>query len=377
MIAAAKIALLALAVLFLVATVLPFIRSPYWWVRMFDFPRVQITIGMLAVLALYGLVNLGVTQAKPYEWVVFALLGVATLYQVVRMVPYTPLASVQTVEASDGVDRERRLRFVVSNVLMENRESDRWREVVLAEDPDVIATVETDAWWAEQLRGALGEEYPHAIEVPQDDTYGMLLYSRFPLLDAEIRHLVEDSVPSIFTRAELPSGDTVQIVLLHPRPPRPDIQQNSTWRDAELVLAAEAIEDLEPPIIVAGDLNDVAWSRTTRLFQELSGLLDPRIGRGLFATFHAEHWYLRYPLDHVFHSEDLTLVELRRLDAIGGDHFPMLIELALEEGREAEQEEPAAEAEDREMAEEMVEEAAEEKAEETPAEQREREREDQ
>ena len=377
MIATAKIALLALAILFIIATVLPFIRTSYWWVRMFDFPRAQIAIGMLVVLALYGLVNLGVTQAKPYEWVVFAMLGLGALYQVVRMVPYTPLASVQTVEASDGVDRERRLRFVVSNVLMENREIDRWTQVVLAEDPDVIATVETDAWWAEHLRNALEEDYPHAIEVPQDDTYGMLLYSRFPLVDAEVRHLVEDSVPSIFTRAELPSGDTIQVVILHPRPPRPDIQQHSTWRDAELVLAADAIEDLETPIIVAGDLNDVAWSRTTRLFQELSGLLDPRIGRGLFSTFHAEHWYLRYPLDHVFHSADLTLVELRRLDAIGGDHFPMLIELALEEGREPEQDTPTAEAEDREEADEMVEDAAAEKAEETPAEQREREREDQ
>ena len=377
MIATAKIALLALAILFIIATVLPFIRTSYWWVRMFDFPRAQIAIGMLVVLALYGLVNLGVTQAKPYEWVVFAMLGLGALYQVVRMVPYTPLASVQTVEASDGVDRERRLRFVVSNVLMENREIDRWTQVVLAEDPDVIATVETDAWWAEHLRNALEEDYPHAIEVPQDDTYGMLLYSRFPLVDAEVRHLVEDSVPSIFTRAELPSGDTIQVVILHPRPPRPDIQQHSTWRDAELVLAADAIEDLETPIMVAGDLNDVAWSRTTRLFQELSGLLDPRIGRGLFSTFHAEHWYLRYPLDHVFHSADLTLVELRRLDAIGGDHFPMLIELALEEGREPEQDTPTAEAEDREEADEMVEEAAAEKAEETPAEQREREREDQ
>ncbi|NNF59332.1 MAG: endonuclease [Rhodothermaceae bacterium] len=377
MIAAAKITLLALAILLLIATVLPFVRSPYWWVRMFDFPRAQIAVGMLVVLGLYGIVNLGVAQAKPYEWVVFALLGLGTLYQVARMAPYTPLASVQTVDASDGVDRERRLRFVVSNVLMENREIDRWVRVVRAEDPDVIAAVETDAWWAEQIREALEADYPHAIEAPQDDTYGMLLYSRFPLLDAEIRHLVEDSVPSIFTRAELPSGDTVQIVLLHPRPPRPDIQQNSTWRDAELVLAANEVQDLDPPIMVAGDLNDVAWSRTTRLFQELSGLLDPRIGRGLFSTFHADHWYLRYPLDHVFHSDDLTLVELRRLDSIGGDHFPMLIELALEEGREREQDTPDAEADDREVAEEMVEDAAEEKAEETSAEQHEREREDQ
>ena len=373
---AAKLVLLVFAVVLILATVLPFLRAPFWWIRMWDFPRVQLTFAMLGLLALYGIVNLGLTQAKPYEWAVFVLLGIGVLYQVVRIWPYTPLAPEQSVAASTDVEEDRQFRLVVSNVLMENREFDKWQRVVLAADPDVIATVETDQWWADKLR-TLSEDYPHRVEQPQDDTYGMVVYSRLPLEHVEVRHLVEDTVPSIFVRAQMPSGDSVQFVFLHPRPPRPDIQQNSTWRDAELVLAAREIEDLPRPIVVAGDLNDVAWSRTTRLFQELSGLLDPRIGRGLYATFHADHWYLRYPLDHVFHSDELTLVELHRLDAIGGDHFPIAVTFAYEPGREAEQNAPNADADERQQGEEMVEDAAEEAAEESPTEQREREREDQ
>lgn len=371
----AKLTLLVLAGILVLGTVLPFLRAPYWWIRIWDFPRAQIAVAMLVVLALYGLVNLGVTQAKPYEWVVFVLLVASVAYQVVRMWPYTPLASRQSTDASPGVEEDRVFRLVISNVLMENRAFDRWQRVVRAADPDVIATVETDAWWAEQLR-SLSDDYPHRVEQPQDDTYGMVIYSRFPLDGTEVRHLTEPTVPSVFTRARLPSGDTVQFVFLHPRPPRPDIQQNSTWRDAELVLAARDIQDLDPPIVVGGDLNDVAWSRTTRLFQKLSGLLDPRIGRGLFATFHADHWYLRYPLDHVFHSDELTLVDLRRLDSIGGDHFPISVTFAYEAAREDEQDSPDADAEEQAQGEEMVEDAAEEAAEESPAERREREQED-
>jgi endonuclease/exonuclease/phosphatase (EEP) superfamily protein YafD len=91
---------------------------------------------------------------------------------------------------------------------------------------------------------------------------------------------------------------------------------------------------------VAGDFNDVAWSHTTDLFIQLSGLLDPRRGRGIFNTFHA-HWPLfRFPLDHVFHSNHFKLVDLRRLDEVGSDHFPVCVELQYERRAPEEQPEP-------------------------------------
>ena len=372
-----RIALAALAAVFVIATVLPLWRSPEWWVRMFDFPRVQVTVGALLVLVAYAGFAFGWRTLGTAEWALLGALAVCVVYQAARMAPYTPLHPVETVRADSGLATpERRLRLMVSNVLMENREGERWLSVVREADPDVLVAVETDSWWAETAR-ALEETHPHSVEVPQDDTYGMLVYSRLPLTSTEVRHLVEAEVPSLFLTAELPSGEDVSLVFLHPRPPRPDIQQDSELRDAELVLAGREVAQFDGPVVVAGDLNDVAWSHTTHLFQRLSGLLDPRIGRGTYSTFHADHWWLRYPLDHVFHSDHFALVELRRLPHVGSDHFPILIELEIDPAVMPLQEGPDADAEDAEEGEEMVEEAEELKATETPEEHRQRVAEDQ
>ena len=365
-----KLVLSALAVVIVLAAALPLVRKPYWWVRMFDFPRAQIAVAAVVVLALFGVVNVGITEAGWVEWGLLVLLALAAAYEVWRIVPYTGLADVQTLDAS-AVEDGRTVRLVISNVLMENRDGERWLETVRAEDPDLVVAVETDDWWAE-TSSALEETLPHAFALPQDDTYGMCLYSRFELEDVDVRHLVEEEVPSLWVTARLPAGDRVRFVFLHPRPPRPDIFQDSTLRDAELVLAAEAIADFDDPVVVAGDLNDVAWSYTTSLFQKKADLLDPRIGRGLYATFHAQHWWLRYPLDHVFHSDDFALVDLRRLDDVGSDHFPIVIELAIDPDKRALQDAPTADANDEDEADEMVADAAEFKAEESPEEERER-----
>ena len=118
----------------------------------------------------------------------------------------------------------------------------------------------------------------------------------------------------------------MKIHCLHPRPPSPGESQTSTDRDAELLLVGREIEDNAERVLVFGDLNDVAWSRTTGLFLKMSGLLDPRRGRGFFNTFNANYLLLRW-LDHVFHTDDFTLIDIARERHIGSDHFPIYIKL--------------------------------------------------
>jgi endonuclease/exonuclease/phosphatase (EEP) superfamily protein YafD len=348
-------ALVIAAAFAIAATLLPLSRSDVWWVRGFDFPRLQILALIALVAAGFALTaDSGEVPQGLRASMVLALAACAG-YQGWMMFPYLPIARAQ-VQRSHGGDPRSALRMLTANVLMTNRDAKRLLATVRAADPDLILLVETDAWWQQQL-AVLQQSHPFAVEQPQDNTYGMLLYSRLPLIDPQVKFLVQRDIPSIHVGVQLRSGVRVALHGLHPRPPFPTEDDSSTGRDAELLIVGKAIKRRSEPVVVMGDLNDVAWSRTNYLFQDISGLLDPRIGRGFFNTFHAKLPFLRFPLDHVFHSNHFRLIDFRRLPAFGSDHFPVFIALSFEPEATAQQPQLHADGDEKQEAERKIDKA--------------------
>jgi endonuclease/exonuclease/phosphatase (EEP) superfamily protein YafD len=337
-----------------IATALSLARAKAWWIRIWDFPRVQLFVAAAAALAMW-------TGADALEGAadlaVHGALGGVLALQGAAIWRYTRLAP-REVQRSERQEPERRIALLESNVLQTNRDADRLIAVARAADADVMVFVETDAWWQERLDAAFGASHPHGPRCALPNTYGMLLYSRLPLEDARVDFLLQEDIPSMQARVRLRSGDRVWLNCVHPRPPAPGESDESLARDAELLVVGERVSDASLPVIVLGDLNDVAWSHTTRLFQKTSRLLDPRKGRGFYSTFHARYPGLRWPLDHVFFSDHFRLVSMDRLGYVGSDHFPVCVVLSLEPDAVAEQEAPEADAADRQEAHETVAEAS-------------------
>ena len=347
-----KIILSAFGSFVIIATALPLFRHEDWWIRIFDFPRLQLII---AALIIAGVFIFFWNTKSAWENILFFLLSLAILHQGYRIFPYTPFAAKQAL-TSDKSRSDSSLSLMISNVLMTNRNAEKYLASVKNADPDIFLAAETDAWWAEQLK-ALEKKYEYAVKYPLENTYGMMLFSRLKLVQPEVKFLVEPEVPSIHTLVELKSGELIELHCLHPKPPFPSESTETTERDAELLLVGKKAKDSKRPVVVAGDLNDVAWSYTTKLFQAVSKLLDPRIGRGMYNSFHAGRFLMRFPLDHVFHSNHFKLIQIKKLPEVGSDHFPIYIELSYEPQAQKEQPQPVAEPEDREEGDEKIEKA--------------------
>jgi endonuclease/exonuclease/phosphatase (EEP) superfamily protein YafD len=319
-------------VILTILTFLPISRHEAWWIRSLDFPRLQLSV-LLLIFAILEILLLDLSH--PSTWVLLAAGLGCLIYQAFWIVPYTPLFPVEVKPAYKAAGQPA-IRIMAANVLTPNRNAKGLIQLIRENRPDILVTLESDAWWQKQL-DTLESDYPYTIKCPLDNLYSMHVYSKFQLIDSHIDYLVEADKPSIHTHICLPSGNEIRAHFLHPAPPSPTENEESSERDAELIIVARHVAEKNSPTIVAGDLNDVAWSETTRLFRKISGLLDPRVGRGMFNTFHANCWFLRYPLDHLFHSDHFTLSKIKRLPGFGSDHFPLFCELVYAKDRKSEQ----------------------------------------
>ncbi|MCH7415756.1 endonuclease/exonuclease/phosphatase family protein [Belliella sp. R4-6] len=314
---------LILCAIVLLATGLPLIDTATWWIRIFDFPRVQIaSLTFLAVILGFVYIDFKLK----FKISILVILIISLIYQLQLIIVYTPLYRTQAKD-SNKESEENSLSLLVSNVRMENEDKESFHSLVIEIDPDILLINEPDELWAESI-ARLDKKFPYSIKYPLDNTYGMMLLSKLPLIESSVNFLVRDDVPSIFTKITLPSGSKIDFYGVHPEPPKPGT--DTYERDTELLIIGKEIRETKNPTIVAGDLNDVGWSGTSKLFRKYSELVDPREGRGFYNSYSVFVPLFRYPLDHIFYSKEFGLLTLEKLEGIGSDHFPLLIKLNFE-----------------------------------------------
>lgn len=310
-------------------TLLPLLPTGKWYVRWWDFPRLQIAALLLVPLLIVAWQVLRTKSWEPSIWATVLL--AALVWQVSHIVEFSPLWAKE-IPASNG--QATTIKLMVANLDYENSQPKSVGRQLAEESPNVLLLVEYDQDWHERL-GDLRATFEYHHEEIHDKGLGMALWSNIPITQSETQFLVSDRRPSIWATLKLDSGQQINYVGVHPTPPglldsTGNNRRDSRVRDAELIMVAKEVADRSGEAwAIAGDFNDVAWSHTTRLFKRVSGLRDPRIGRSFMGTYMAEYPPCRCPIDHVFLSEGFSIANLARKRISGSDHFAVLATVSL------------------------------------------------
>ena len=307
-----------LCFLALMAGPLSLINTDFWLVRVLDFIREPAFYGglMLAALSI-------ATAPRWRLWLVGGFVLFAGI-QFWRFGPYTPIAPEELALADK---RSKSCFSVLSlNVRMDNHGYGRIAKLVAREDPDILLLMETDQRWLAALEGTLAR-FGYRLSRPLDNYYGMTFASKIPVASARMIMNTSADTPTLYATLTPAAGRAVEFIGLHPRPPIPG--QSTATRDANIARAGAKTPDGLADAFAMGDFNDVPWSHTSRRFKQAGQYRDPRVGRGTFATFPADHTWVGWPLDQLMVKGGVEVAGFAILESVGSDHRPVLAQLCV------------------------------------------------
>ncbi len=221
------------------------------------------------------------------------------------------------------------LRLLQANVKTEARGYAQLAALIDAEAPDVVALEEVDAAWLDAL-GPQRARYPHRLEHPRDDNFGIALWSRHPLDETRVVEAGRGATPTLDALLRI-EGCTLRVVVTHPSPPFR--AQAAARRDGQLVALAAMLRRGPRPAVLVGDLNATPSAPIFRDVIELAGLQDVPAQRWPLGTWPAFLPFGAIWIDHVLPTEGVRVEALATGMSIGSDHRPVLATLRVVDAR--------------------------------------------
>jgi endonuclease/exonuclease/phosphatase (EEP) superfamily protein YafD len=217
-------------------------------------------------------------------------------------------------------------RAVMMNVSRENEEYRKVGEFIHSASPDFIVADEVTWIWLEKLKEVL-TDYQYSKELPREDEFGIALFSRIPLRDAQlvkIGGLDFRAVKAVMTI----EGKNLTVIGVHPPPPVGQIYREERIRYLKDLSAI--VSSSNRPVMVLGDLNTTSWSPIFQNFVKKTDLLDSRKGFGIQPTWPDLFPPLWIPLDHCLISTGFTIRNRKVGPNIGSDHYPIIVDFSMD-----------------------------------------------
>ena len=212
------------------------------------------------------------------------------------------------------------IRLVLFNVRMRNRQFGRTVDFVLQESPDMLGLVEVDQRWLDGVQ-RLQEHFPYQAQVPHPASYGLALFSRFPIVAWSAARLDGLDTDHLEAVVELPVG-AVNVIMAHLPPPLTP----SEWRrrDRGLALLGKLASTKTSPTLVMGDFNASPWTPALKDMEKRATLRSFRRDRGIAASWPSRFWLGHIPIDHVLGTAGMIQFGRPQVGPdLGSDHLPV------------------------------------------------------
>lgn len=218
-----------------------------------------------------------------------------------------------------------RFRVVSLNVLQKNRQKQKTLEYLEQVQADVIVLFETDLKWHKALR-SLSANYPHQILFPRDDCLGILVFSKHKIEQGKKFIRTKRNILSLLFTLSI-AQEKIHFLATHTMPPV--TREKHRLRNSTLAQDFAYFDSLSGPKVLLGDFNVTKWAPSFKKLVRNADLVD---------SAQYTYWQPTWPtfflpaaitIDHVLVSRSLRVLRRQAGRHIGSDHFPVVVDLAL------------------------------------------------
>jgi endonuclease/exonuclease/phosphatase (EEP) superfamily protein YafD len=219
-------------------------------------------------------------------------------------------------------------QFRLMTLNMDDGEADSGEVAERAAQADIVILVETTyaALTGLKLYG-WDRRFPYSWGDPRDGSFSnTAVYSRFPL--SRSRPIGNTSFQQWVTTVRIPRVGGIRLMAVHPCNP---YCGDDRWSAEHRVLRRAVIDNIDHPLLVAGDFNAVDDHGPMQALQR-AGLKSATdvAGAGWLPTYPANRPFPPLlPIDHVMINKDLTATSVASFTVSGSDHRGLLATLAL------------------------------------------------
>jgi endonuclease/exonuclease/phosphatase (EEP) superfamily protein YafD len=294
------------------STLIGFAGGAWWVFDLFSHFRVQYLLSIVLIIVVLLLCRKFRTSA---------VLAICAVLNLAVIAPYYVRNKTKNDSGTPAI------RAMSFNVNTANTESDRAKQFILENGPDIVLLVEVNRAWVTAM-DALRSTYPYSKSEPREDNFGIAFYSKIPFSRCEIAYLGITGVPSVIAEFEI-AGKTLSILGTHPLPPIDRVY--SYMRNNQLEALGQYLAAISGPKLLIGDLNTSPWSYHFGALLRTANLTDGSRGMGIHPTWPTHMTLLRIPIDFCLVSPEIVVTRHIVGPNIGSDHFPLLVDFAIQE----------------------------------------------
>ena len=226
---------------------------------------------------------------------------------------------------TDGEPAGPVIRVMTNNLWAGNYSQAAQVHHIQSVNPDIIVFQEYTSHWEQALSKSL-PDYLYQEALVFDNPFGIALYSKFPLIESDIRVFAYDQYPTVEGKVAI--GDH-ELIVIGVHPPPPVTASRYVERNRQLTLLGTAARSINKPMLILGDLNTTQWSGHFRQLEENGNLTDVRRGFGILTTWPSSRWLLRIPIDHILVNDQIKTVQTKVGEFAGSDHRSLWADIQL------------------------------------------------